>query len=269
MMLKRHFRFIAVLMCLPAGSVLGQDSAVDRLNESPRHHEWVGVEHGDRTVQTFVVYPEVADKAMAVLIIHENRGLIDWVRGVADRIAEAGYIALAPDLLSGMGPDGGKTSDFANTNAARDALYALPPEQVTADLQAVADYATTLPAANGELAVAGFCWGGSQSFRFATNRADLAAAFVFYGTAPTDPNALARIECPVYGFYGGSDARVTSTVEGTAEQMTQAGKTYEPVTYEGAGHAFMRSGEDAEADSPNRKALDAAWRRWLEVLGEL
>lgn len=268
-MLRRNIHSVFILVCLFGGNAVAQDPAVERLNESPRHHEWVAVEHGDRTVQTFVVYPEVEDRAMAVLIIHENRGLIDWARGVADRIAEAGYIALAPDLLSGMGPDGGKTSDFSDTNAARDAIYALPAEQATADLQAVADYATKLPAANGKLAVAGFCWGGTQSFQFATDRPGLVGAFVFYGTAPTDPNELAKIECPVYGFYGGSDARVTSTTETTAGQMKEAGKTYEPVTYEGAGHAFMRSGEGADPENPNRKALDAAWKRWLDLLAKL
>ncbi len=252
-----------------SGALFAQDASQQRLNESPRHHEWVGVEQDDRTVQCFVVYPEVQEKVPAVLIIHENRGLTDWVRGVADRIAEAGYIAVAPDLLSGVGPEGGKTSDFPDQDAARNALYKLPPEQVTADLQAVADYAVKLPASNGKLAVAGFCWGGSQTFRFATSRNKMAAAFVFYGTAPTDPDQLAKIYSPVYGFYGGNDARVTSTVEKTAQQMKQAGKTYEPVTYEGAGHAFMRSGEEGEPDHPNRQAHDAAWKRWLNLLEKL
>ncbi len=263
-----HLTLLVALVLL-GGGARAQDLALQRLNESPRHHEWVVIEHGDRTIQSFVVFPEVEDKALAVLVIHENRGLNDWARSVADRIAEAGYIAVAPDLLSGMGPGGGKTSDFANPNAARDAIYQLPPEQVTADLQAVADYAIKLPACNGKLAVAGFCWGGSQTFRFATNRPTLEATFVFYGTAPTDPNTFRTITCPVYGFYGGADARVTSTVGTTAKQMKDAGKTYEPVVYEGAGHAFMRSGEQAEPESPNRKAHDAAWKRWLALLRKL
>ncbi|MBN1361179.1 MAG: dienelactone hydrolase family protein [Sedimentisphaerales bacterium] len=258
-----------LVVALLGGSATAQDPAVQRLNESPRHHEWVGVKYGDRTVQTLVVFPEVKDNVPAVLIIHENVGLTDWVRSVADRIAEAGYIAVAPDLLSGMGPDGGKTSDFPSTNAARDALYKLPPDQVTADLRAVADRAAKLPGCSGKLAVGGFCWGGSQTFRFATNRPTLKAAYVFYGTAPTDPNELKKIGCPVYGFYGGSDARVTSTTATTARQMLEAGKTYEPIVYEGAGHAFMRSGEQAEPDNANRKAHDAAWKRWLSLLKKL
>lgn len=259
--------FLLSLAPLPAGA---QDSATDpalqRLNDSPRHHEWVEVKHGDRTVHAFVVFPEVEGKVPAVVVIHENRGLSDWVRSVADELAEHGYVAVAPDLLSGAGPDGGKTSDFPDRNAARDAIYELQQSQVTADLDAVADYAKNLPASNGTLAVAGFCWGGRQSFEFATHRSDLAAAFVFYGTPPRNEEALRSIDAPVYGFYGGDDARVTSTVKSTRERMKAAGKTYEPEVYEGAGHGFLRSGEGPDASEANRKAHEAGWERWLRLL---
>ncbi len=224
------------------------------------------MKYGDRTVHAFLVYPEVSGKAPAVVVIHENRGLTDWVRSVADQLAEAGYIAIAPDLLSGMGPGGGKTSDFPDEDAAREGIYSLTPDQVTADLNAVSDYVAKLPAANGKVAVAGFCWGGSQTFRFATNRADLAAAFVFYGTGPDSKEAIATIKCPVYGFYGGDDARVNATVPQSAALMKEAGKAYEPVTYEGAGHGFMRSGEEPNASDANRKARDEGWIRWKTLL---
>src|SRR4051794_20344835 len=173
----------ALVLGLGAG-VPAQEFVKKRLENSPRHHEWVAVKHGDRTVHCFLVFPEVKHKATAVLVIHENKGLTDWVRGVADQLAEAGYVAIAPDLLSGLGPKGGKTSDFESLDEATKALYKLPPTQVTADLQAVADHVLKLDAVNGKLAVAGFCWGGGQSFRFATNRPDLKAAFVFYGVGP-------------------------------------------------------------------------------------
>lgn len=255
--------FVAVL------PVAGQeDSSVKRLNESPRHHEWVEVKRGERTIHAFVVYPEVSKDVPAVIVIHENRGLNDWARSLADQLAEAGVIAVAPDLLSGHGPDSGKTSDFPDSNAARDALYELDPEAVMADLDAVADFAGELDGANGTVAVAGFCWGGSKSFEFATERKDLAAAFVFYGTGP-DGESLETIRAPVYGFYGGNDARVTSTVEKTAEQMKTAGKVYEPVVYADAGHGFMRSGEAPDASEANRKARKNAWKRWRDLLAEL
>jgi carboxymethylenebutenolidase len=211
----------------------------------------------------------VKSKVPAVVVIHENRGLTDWVRSVADQLAEAGYVAVAPDLLSGTGPGGGKTSDFASSDAAREGISKLAPDQVTADLTAVVDYAAKIPAASGKVAVAGFCWGGAQTFRLATNRKDLAAAFVFYGTAPQEKEALSRIATRVYGFYGGDDARVNATVPQTAEWMKELGKSFEPVTYEGAGHGFLRAGEEPGASEANRKARDEAWARWKSLLAKL
>lgn len=212
--------------------------------------------------------PEVKNKATAVVVIHEIFGLTEWVEGVADQLAEAGYIAIAPDLLSGMGPNGGRTPDIP-ADRVREAFAKLPPEQVTSDLNAVADYVKKLPAANGKLTVAGFCWGGSQAFRFATNRPDLAAAFVFYGTGPENKDDSARIKAKVYGFYGGNDARVTATVPKSEALMKEAGKFYEPVTYEGAGHGFMRSGEQPDAQEANRKAREQAWARLKAILAKL
>lgn len=263
-------RIFASVLCLGlAVSVLAQDYVKQRLEASSRHHEWVAVKNGERSVHCFVVYPEVKDKATAVLVIHENKGLTDWVRGVADQLAEAGYIAIAPDLLSGAGPKGGKTSDFASADSATQALYALKPEQVTSDLNAVAGYVIKLPACNGKLAVAGFCWGGSQSFNFAAQRADLKAAFVFYGRGPEAKESVAGMACPVYGFYGGNDARVNATIPNSAAAMQEAGKAFEPVTYEGAGHGFMRSGEDPQGTEANRKARTEAWERWRSLLKKL
>jgi carboxymethylenebutenolidase len=225
--------------------------------------------NGERTVQTFVVYPRTSGKATAVIVIHENKGLTDWARGVADQLAAAGYIALAPDLLSGSGPNGGKTSDFPTSDAARDAIYKLEPSQVTADLDAVADHAKKLPAANGKVAVSGFCWGGGQGFRFATHRKDLAAAFVFYGAFEHTKDDLSRIAAPVYGFYGGADERINATIPATTAAMKELGKSYDPVTYDGAGHGFMRQGEDPIGPEADRKARAAAWERWKALLAKL
>jgi carboxymethylenebutenolidase len=265
--MKKMFVLVATL-AVAWTSLSAQDFAKQRLEKSSRHQEWVAVKQGERVVHSFLVYPEVKEKATAIVVIHENRGLTDWVRSVADQLAEAGYIAIAPDLLSGMAPSGGKTSDFPGGDAAREAISKLPQEQVSADLNAVADYVAKLPAANGKIAVAGFCWGGRQSFAFATNRPNLAAAFVFYGTG-ADSSDIARIKCPVYGFYGGNDARVNATVPKTVELMKQVGKSFEPVTYEGAGHGFMRAGEEPNAEAANKKAREEAWERWKTLLKKL
>ena len=254
-----------------------QDWAKTRLDASPRHLEWVKIPQGKRQVESFIAYPEVKDKATAVVVIHEIFGMTDWVRSAADQLAAAGYIAIAPDLLSGMAPNGGGSAELGS--GVGKAISALPPDQITADLKAVVDYVAKLPACNGKVVVAGFCWGGGQTFRFATNNPDLKAAFAFYGPGPTNLDDLARIRCPVYGFYAGNDARVTATVPQSIELMAKAGKTYDPATYEGAGHGFMRAGETplaADADqkaqtayAANKRARDSAWQRWLELLKKI
>jgi carboxymethylenebutenolidase len=262
-------RLIIALVVSLATQACAQDWARSRVESTPRHLEWTTVKHDGRELGCYVGYPEVKDKATAVIVIHEIYGHSDWVRSMVDELAEAGYIAIAPDLLWGLGAKGGGTAELSSDQIGQK-IRGLPEDQITADLKAVKDYVTKLPACNGKVAVIGFCWGGTQSFRFATHDADLKAAFVCYGSAPTDSAELARIKAPVYGFYAGNDARVTATVAPTTEAMKSAGKTYEPVVYEGAGHGFMRAGEDPKnAGTPNKKARDAAWKRITEVLKTL
>src|SRR5436309_1699453 len=136
---------------LAVASSSGQDWAKARLEKSPRHREWVKVKHGNREINCYIAYPQVKDKAAAVVVIHEIFGLTDWVRGVTDQLAEAGYIAIAPDLLSGTGPKGGGTSELGGADAVRKAITSLPPDQITADLNAVTEYVAKLPACNGKV----------------------------------------------------------------------------------------------------------------------
>lgn len=276
-----------------------QDWAKQRLANSKRRQEWVKVKQGTREVTSLVVHPEAKGKKTAVVVIHENGGLTDWVQSLADQVAEAGFLAIAPDLLSGMGPNGGGTASLPDRNAVGQAFRDLPPDQITADLNAVASYIAKLPNANGKVVVAGFCWGGGQTFRFATNNTDIKAAFVFYGPTPSTadgPNkeALAKITAPVYGFYASNDARINAALPKTAELMKELNKTFDPVTYEGAGHGFMRAGDapepvapqpkgDKEADDKaaadyqraltnykaNKKARDEAWIRWKKILNSV
>lgn len=270
---------LAVLSLATALSAPAQDWARTRLDKTPRHTEWVKVAHGKREVNAFVTYPEVKAKATAVIVIHENQGLTDWARSVTDQLAEAGYIAIAPDLLSGMAPNGGSTPDFASRDAIGKAFSSLPPDQVTADLKAVLGYVSRLPACNGKVVVGGFCWGGGQTFRFATNEPSIKAALVFYGPAPKDDD-LARIACPVFGFYGGNDARINASIPKVTDLMKAAAKSYDPVIYDGAGHGFMRAGETpppaADAGqkalddfAANRKARDEGWKRVKAILGRI
>jgi carboxymethylenebutenolidase len=263
-------RFIALVAALFFSTLFvhAQDWAKAKLEKSPRHSEWVKVKHGSREVQCFVVYPEVKDKATAIVLIHEIFGLSDWAREMADELAAEGYIVVAPDLLSGMGTKGGGIDDFADQSAVTKAVSMLPDEQVTADLNAAVDYAEKIPACNGNVVSAGFCWGGGQSFGFATNNKDLKAAFVFYGMPP-DAGDMAKINCPVYGFYAGNDARITATVPTATAQMKAAGKTYETVIYDGAGHGFMRAGEAPGANDANKKARESGFQRLLDLLKKI
>jgi carboxymethylenebutenolidase len=285
-----------------AVSCCAQDWAKAMLAKSPRHGEFVTIpEASGRKLQVWVVYPQVKTKAPVVVMIHEIFGLSDWAEEMADELAGAGYIVVEPDLLSGLGPAAagaaapvatpgsamdhapmqmgqggagapyvsaqpGGTSAFPDRNAVVRAVSSLPDAQVLADLDAVADYGKKLPSADGKLYVAGFCWGGGKSFLFATHRSDLSAAFVFYGPPPP-ADAMKNITAPVYGFYAGNDARISATIPQAQADMKAAGKTYEPVTYDGAGHGFMRGGEAPDADAADSAARAQGFRRLVTLLG--
>lgn len=254
--------FLAFAFVLIASTLSAQDWAKASLEKSPRHGEWVEFKSGERTIKAFVVYPERKEKAPVVIVIHEIFGLTDWVRSVCDQLAEAGVIAIAPDMLSGQ--------VIADVDAARKAIGTLPKEQVTADLNATADYALTkIPAASGSLAVSGFCWGGARTFEYAVVNPKLKAAYSFYGTAVETAEDAAKIACPVYGFYAENDARVNATIPKAEELMKAAGKKYEPFTYKGAGHGFMRDGESPTGTEANKKAREDAWARWKTLLKAL
>ena len=254
------------LVFLYSGNIFSQDFALKQLENSPRHQEWIKVKSGTRNIHCFVAYPEKAKNRLAVIIIHENRGLTDWVRSFADQIAAEGYIAIAPDLLSDFSADMSRTSSFSSSDDARNALYQLNPDQITSDLNAVQQYAANMPSSNGKTVVAGFCWGGSQTFRFATNNGEIEAALVFYGSAPAESSDLAKIEAPVFGFYGENDQRINAGIPDTEKWMKKAGKKYDYVIYPGAGHAYMRQGDDPDGSAENRAARNRSWLRIKEIL---
>jgi carboxymethylenebutenolidase len=242
----------------------GAEAAEQALKNSPRHGEWVdiAIANSDQKLHTFIVYPEVKEKAPVVLIIHEIFGMTDWVRAVADQLAADGFVAVAPDLLSGKGPDGGNTDSF-KSDQVRSAIQKLTADEYTQRLDAARDYAIKLPAATDKTGTIGFCWGGGASFNYAARQPKLNAAVVYYGAAP-DKEALARITCPVAGFYGGNDARVTKTVEPTQKLMAELNKSFAPHIYENAGHGFLR--QQSGNDGANQKAAEQAWPATIEFL---
>lgn len=243
-----------------------EQQAKAALEKSPRHGEYVDIKlpSGGAPIRSYVVYPERKDKAGVVIVIHEIYGLSDWIRGVADQLAHDGFIAIAPDLISGMGPNGGGTDSVSSRDDVVKLVRGITPEDATARLNAVRDYALKIPAANGKFATLGFCWGGARSFAYAAAQPDLDAAVVFYGTSPEAAD-LARIKTtPVLGLYGGDDERVNATIGPAQAEMKKLGKTYEPNIYEGAGHGFLRAQEDREG--ANYKATQQAWPRALAFL---
>jgi carboxymethylenebutenolidase len=238
-------------------------ASADRLKSSPRHGEWVDIKMpSGPALKSFVVYPERKDKAPVVLVIHDIFGMGDWARAVGDSLAKDGFIAIVPDLLSGKGPNGGGSEELGQNVG--QAIRTLTSEDVKARLDAAMAYGKSLPSANGKTAVIGFCWGGSGSFNYAIARPDLFAAVVYYGTPPmktidgkqtVDPDPLGKVKAPIIGFYGGNDARVTSTVDPTAAEMKKLGKVFEPHVEEGAGHGFLKGQAGSEANA--KAALDA------------
>ena len=251
---------------LPPGTAAHVEKA---LADSSRHGEWVDIDLADgKKLNTWVVYPERQDKAGVVLVIHDIRGMSDWIRAVGDQLAQDGFIVVVPDFLSGKGPDGGGTKSLGKEVG--QTIRALSEDEVVARLNAAKAYGEKLPASNGKTAVLGFCWGGTQSFGYALAQPKLDAAVVFYGSVPgatatTAPDdRIAKIGAPVLGLYAGNDARINATLPATITAMAKAGKTYEFHTFEGAGHGFT-SRQDG-ADGANLSAAQHAWPLALTFL---
>ena len=219
------------------------------------HGEWVWIKRGRDSVRAYLAYPERKTKAPAVIVIHEIFGLTDWEQTVADRLAKEGYVAILPDLLSskhGITP--------ANPDSGRKLIGELEPERVTADLNAVYTYVNGLPAvAKDQVGTIGFCWGGGQSFRYATNNPKLRAVVVAYGPAPEAAD-MKRIKAPVLGIYGENDERINANLPDVTAAMQSAGKTFTSEVYPGTGHGFLKPGRQGY-DTPER---EKAWGRILE-----
>ena len=244
----------------------GADRIKTELEESPRHGEWVKVTAADgRVINAFIVYPEVKEPATSIIVIHEIFGLTDWIRLVADRLAAEGFVAICPDLLSVMGPDGGGTESFDSRDDVRRAIRDLPAAQVMSDLDAIQKYVRELPSTNEKVGVSGFCWGGGQTFSYAVHSDTIAAGFVFYGRAVSAED-VPKISAPVYGFYGESDNRINATIDATKAAADAANVTYKPVIYKDVGHAFLRRGMAEDANDAQKAATKAAWERWVSLL---
>jgi carboxymethylenebutenolidase len=249
---------------------LGSDHwRAERLALSPRHNQMVSMQVQGRKLQAFVVYPAGSGPAPVMLMVPEDQGLNLWARAMADDIAALGYIVVVPDLMSGLGPNGGGRESYTDLHQVFSTNADLPrtsEPQMTSDLDAWADYALKLPQSNGRLSATGFAWGGGRVWWFAAQRHDLAAAYVFYDAAPP-PDRLAGVTAPVYGFYAEYDPRVMRSLPATIDAMHTAHKPFEPVIYPGTDHMFMRLGQEPrDRNLQNQVARDEAWVRYQHLL---
>jgi carboxymethylenebutenolidase len=223
------------------------------------HGEWRWIPRGADSVRAYVAYPERSDRAPAIIVIHEIFGLTDWEPTVADKLAGRGYVAIVPDLLSrrfGMSP--------ADPDSGRKLVAQLNPDSITADLNAAYDWLNQQPAVRPDnIATIGFCWGGGQSFRYATNNPKLQAVVVCYGPAP-DSAGLSRIKAPVLGVYGEKDARINQDLPRVEDFMRNSGKRYVAEVYQGTGHGFLKPGR-VGSDGPE---VERAWTRILNFYRE-
>jgi carboxymethylenebutenolidase len=235
-----------------AGLPAGANDVAARLLKTPRHAEWTIIRSGNDSIRAWVVYPERKTKAPVIVVIHEIFGLSAWIRGVADQLAADGFIAIAPDLLTGKAPLDGDSLPAAT---ARQLISTLNAEDVQRQIAVVGKYGMSLPAAQPRYGIVGFCWGGGTSFQHAVRSPDgLGASVVYYGTSPQTPD-LARVKVPVLGLYGGNDARVDATIPPADSAMKAMGKSYSPNVFEGAGHGFLR----AQDQPANLAATEKAW----------
>jgi carboxymethylenebutenolidase len=244
---------------LPAG-IFNAHSA---LMNSKLRKEWVDIPFENIKLHTWVEYPAGDDKAPLVIVMQHGPGMDDWQRALVDQLAQEGFIAISPDLHSGLGPNGGNFDSFGGTDEVMRAMARLTPDDQLKRYLAARDWGMKLPRANGKLVSIGFCMGGNNNFRFAEEVPELAAAVIFYGTPP-DQQLLANIKAPVLAFYGDDDARVTSTMAPTEASMKGFGKSFEAHSYAHATHGFL-SYQDVGG---NPAATADSWPRAVAFLRE-
>jgi carboxymethylenebutenolidase len=210
------------------------------------------------SVGAYLTRPKGDGKLPAVVVIHENRGLNDHIRDVARRLAKAGYVVLAPDLLSRQGG----ARSFATPDDAIKGIGKLDEETVTKDLTGAITYlkSQSFVRAN-KIGVTGFCWGGGNVLLIATRNKDLAAAVVYYGRNPKNLDDVKNISASVLGHYGEKDEAITAAVPNLEQAMKKYGKSFEYKIYPGAPHAFNND------TNPQRYHPEAAKEAWNRTLG--
>ena len=265
---RREFIHQAIAL---AGSVAAATTLVDLLGPQTSHANLVDPDDASLVssevkynaadsvaISGYLSRPKAEGKFPAVVVIHENRGLNDHIRDVARRLARAGYVALAPDLLSRQGG----TASFPSAIAATDAIRSLDEETSVKDFNGAVNYlkGQTFVQPN-KIGLTGFCWGGGNVLLFATRNKDIAASVVFYGRNPKNIDDVRNIAGPLLGLYGGEDKGITGAVPNLEAAMKKYGKSFEYKIYPGAPHAFHN---ETNPERYRAEAAQDAWRNALE-----
>ncbi|MGF7175781.1 dienelactone hydrolase family protein [Azospirillum doebereinerae] len=207
-------------------------------------------------VSGYIARPKLIDKAPAVIVIHENRGLNAYVEDVTRRLATEGFVAFAPDLLS---PLGGTPQD---ADKARDMIAQLDADKTVNNLVGAMSYLMAYRYSSGKVGAVGFCWGGGMMNRLAIKASDLKAGVAFYGPPP-DPALVGTIKAPLMLHYAGLDQRLNAAVPAYDEALTKAKVEHQVFMYDGVNHAFHN---DTSAERYNKEAADLAWTRSVAFL---
>jgi len=218
--------------------------------------EMVSFSVGDAKAAGYLAKPTDIEKAPAVIVIHENRGLNPHIKDVARRMALEGFVVLAPDYLSELG---GTPTD---EDKARELIGQLKPEAAVAVSRGALAYLASRSDVNGKVGAVGFCWGGGQVGALAVNEPNLAAGVVYYGRQPA-ADKVKNIAAPLLLNYAGIDDNINPGIAAFEEALKANGKTYELFMYEGANHAFNN---DTNAARYNKEAADLAWGRTVAFL---
>jgi carboxymethylenebutenolidase len=209
-------------------------------------------------MRAYLAKPAGGKKFPAVVVIHENRGLVPHIQDVTRRMAKEGFLSLAPDALS---PVGGTPDDISNVG---ELFKQLNPEETTKNFVAAVKYLKTHPNSTGKVGCTGFCWGGSMTNQVAVNAPDLNAAVPYYGSQPSEED-VARIKAPIMAHYGENDARIDAGIPAFEAALKKYGKEYQIFIYPGAGHAFNN---DTSPERYNEAAAKLAWSRTIAFFKE-
>jgi carboxymethylenebutenolidase len=214
---------------------------------------------GSGDVMAFLARPAGEKKLPAVIVIHENRGLVRHIKDVTRRMAAEGFLALAPDANS---PLGGTPED--DSDKGREMMRELDQEKTVEDFVAAVKYLDTHPLSTGKVGCTGFCWGGGMTNKVAVNAPELDAAVPYYGSQP-DPEDVPKIKAAIMAHYAGNDQRINAGIDEFEKALKEAGVEYTMYMYEGAYHAFNN---DTNPDRYNEEAAKLAWGRTVEFFKE-